>query len=328
MNPFTSHPQESIASLGEVRLIQVLRETLGDASAAEPYGIGDDCAVFAQRAASSLGLVTADPILYGKHFDDALSPEQSAAKLLKRNLSDIAAMGGIPTQAILSLALPPKVSLSWITRFYGELARLARRYAVNIAGGDISSSDETLGAFMTLIGETLPGYPALLRHRATSGCPVYVTGELGGTRARKHFAFEPRLAEGQWLAQRQEVLSCSDISDGLGKDLVNLLSPGTCAVIDAARLPIAEAAERIAGQSGQPALYHALNDGEDFELVFALRADADTEAFESAWKRDLKTRLTLVGVIENAPKAGAPALRLRHAPDTLSATGYEHLRET
>jgi hypothetical protein len=104
VNPFTDNPALSVGALGERRLIRKLRDWLGAATAPAPYGIGDDCAVLPATGARRL-LVTTDPVIYGRHFDNSLSPAAAAEKLLKRNLSDIAAMGGVPCSAVVSLAL-------------------------------------------------------------------------------------------------------------------------------------------------------------------------------------------------------------------------------
>ncbi|HEX2100088.1 MAG TPA: AIR synthase related protein, partial [Candidatus Synoicihabitans sp.] len=94
MSPFTDRPQASIAALGETRLIAAIREWLGDATPRSPAGIGDDCAVMA--GSSRQQLITVDPVIYGEHFDDAVPAHGAGQKLFKRNLSDIAAMGGRP----------------------------------------------------------------------------------------------------------------------------------------------------------------------------------------------------------------------------------------
>lgn len=233
-------------------------------------------------------------------------------------------MGGIPRLAIVSLALPPELSVAWIARAYSELGRLALRYGVAIAGGDVSSCKGFLGLFLTLLGEMPPSVAPLRRHRAAPGSAIYVTGALGGTRLKKHYDFEPRLAEGQWLAAQSETIACSDLSDGLGKDAANLLAPGCAADIDANKIPLAAAAREQARASGKSALYHACNDGEDFELILALAPGSDASAFEARWARALETPLTRIGIVVTKNDPAAPALFLRGDPDAIRATGYEH----
>lgn len=326
MNPYSSTLEASVASIGESALIERLRDWLGSANPPEPAGIGDDCAVFPAPPPGCLQLVTTDPVIYRKHFDDSLSPAQAAAKLVKRNLSDIAAMGGQPVLATISLALDPRASLAWLEAFYRELARCALRYQFSLVGGDLSSAEGFLGAFLTLVGQTLPHARPLPRHQAVAGCPLYVTGSLGGTRRRKHFDFEPRLAEGQWLARQPACIACTDLSDGLGKDFANLLAPDALAEIDATLLPIAPDAQLASQQSGLSPLHHALNDGEDFELLFALAADTDAPAFEASWAASHDTPLTRIGAAAPSNSSAPSRLRLRNAPPELVASGYEHLR--
>jgi thiamine-monophosphate kinase len=124
------------------------------------------------------------------------------AKLLKRNLSDLAAMGGRPTAAVLALTLDARVSTAWLEGFYRGLAACARRHGVPIVGGDVAQADGTSPASLTLLG-TATGPRVLTRTGARPGDWIYVTGELGGSlRLRTSFSFTPRLAEGAWLARR------------------------------------------------------------------------------------------------------------------------------
>ncbi|MBK1879990.1 thiamine-phosphate kinase [Pelagicoccus mobilis] len=322
MNPFSADPSLAIGSLGESALIEKLRTWLGASSPTSPFGIGDDCAVLPSVTPNSQQLVTADPIIYGKHFDDSVGPEQAAAKLLRRNLSDIAAMGGRPTHAVIALALSSNVSISWIESFYKGLALEAEQFSVSIVGGDVSSADGFLGAFLTLYGETLPQPRPLLRKNATPESPIFVTGELGGTRIKKHYSFTPRLAEGQWLAQSGVCTSCSDLSDGLGKDFANITPDGLVCVIDCEKVPVATDAESISKESQHSPLYHAFNDGEDFELIFTLSPDTNLDAFKLDWEANFDTPLSQIGVL----REGESGLILANEPSNFSATGYEHLR--
>ncbi|EDY83010.1 hypothetical protein VDG1235_2633 [Verrucomicrobiia bacterium DG1235] len=326
MNPFAADPSQAISSLGESKLIEQMQVWLGEANPAPPNGIGDDCAVAPTPTPNTKQLVTADPVIYGKHFNDSHSPEQAASKLARRNLSDIAAMGGRPTHAIICLALSKNVSISWIKRFYQTLAHEANTHQFKIIGGDVSSTDDFLGAFLTLHGETLPGTQPLLRKRAVLRSPLFVTGTLGGSLIQKHHAFTPRLAEGQWLAQKGACLTCTDISDGLGKDFANLLPSHLAAQIDCHHIPISEDAKTFAKSSGLLPMYHAFNDGEDYELLFALPPETDLPAFHAAWSQAFSTPLHQIGTAIKRPANAPSALHLLNAPAGLSATGYEHLR--
>ena len=328
MNPFANKSKDRLESIGESELIRSIKGWLGAANPRSPAGIGDDCAVFAATAKGVKQLLTTDPVLYKHHFDDSLSPEQVATKLVNRNLSDVAAMGGRPTTAIISLALDPRVSRAWVERFYRQAAKLAVQNTFAIVGGDVTSAPEDfVGAFLTLIGETLPPGDALLRHNATEGSPIYVTGSLGGTLREKHHSFTPRLAEGQWLARFGRCASCTDLSDGLGKDISNILAEGCAARIDCDALPVSDASRETSETSGKPALYHVFNDGEDYELLFALQAESDAVDFEQRWKQELTTPLTRIGTVENQNSDDSSRLLLDNAPKDFLATGYEHLRK-
>lgn len=317
MHPFTAHPSASVSALGEGRLIAAIQRWLGPATLRTPFGIGDDCAVL--PASVHRQLVTVDPVVYGEHFDDSIAPAAAGSKLLKRNLSDIAAMGGRPRAAVIALALDRRVRLDWLEQFYRGLAREARRYRVPIVGGDVTRQAGGLAATLTLIGDAPAGRP-VTRRGARSGDWIYVTGELGGSILGRHHRFSPRLAEGRWLAERAEVRSLMDVSDGLARDLAALLPAGTRPHLQAAAIPISAAARTLARRSGRPALDHALGDGEDYELLFTVSARADRAAFERAWSRRFRTRLSALGRFApiNAPlPAGTIDLRAHR--------GYEHL---
>ena len=120
MHPFAKNASDSVAALGEERLIAAIRRWLGSASPRSPFGIGDDCAVL--PAAQGKQLITVDPVIYREHFNDAIPPRAVGEKLLKRNLSDLAAMGGRPRAAVVALALDPHTSVRWLEQFYRGLA--------------------------------------------------------------------------------------------------------------------------------------------------------------------------------------------------------------
>jgi thiamine-monophosphate kinase len=319
MPPFAASRRASVAALGELRLLAAIRRWLGSASPAAPFGIGDDCAVLASTRHDQL--VTTDPVIYGRHFDETVPARAAGAKLLKRNLSDIAAMGGRPRAAVVSLALAPETSVAWLRGFYRGLADCARRHHVRIVGGDIAQAPAGfLGAFLTLLGEST-GARVLTRTGARVGDRLYVTGRLGGSRHGKHFRFTPRLVEGAWLARRREVRAMMDVSDGLAKDL-GALTPADCEpAVSPAAVPVSAAAFRAAQHSGRSPLHHALSEGEDYELLFAAAAHADLGRFERAWRRAFPhVPLSQIGRFVRHGHLPNGALRLA------DFHGYEHLR--
>ena len=309
MHPFTTQPAASVSAWGEERLIRSIRRWLGSASPRAPFGIGDDCAVL--PASRGRQLITVDPVVFGRHFNADVPPRAVGAKLLKRNLSDLAAMGGHPTAAVLALTLDARVRQTWLEGFYRGLAACARQYGVPIVGGDVTQADGVLAASLTLLGEA-SARRVLTRTGAKQGDWIFVTGRLGGSLATgHHFRFQPRLAEGAWLAGRREVRAMMDVSDGLAKDLHALTPAGTLAALEPAALP------RRAGAS----LRAALTDGEDYELVLAVAQRADRAAFGQAWRRAFpRTPLTCVGrfIVAGDPAPGS--IRLA------DYRGYEHLR--
>ncbi len=309
MHPFTRHHADSVSALGEEKLIAAIRGWLGSASPRAPFGIGDDCAVL--PAARGRQLITVDPVIYGRHFDDTVPPREVGAKLLKRNLSDLAAMGGRPTAAVLALTLDASVSRKWLEQFYRGLAACSRRYDVPIVGGDVAQADGIIAASLTLLGEAT-GRRIVTRTGARTGDLIYVTGRLGGSlRSGHHYRFTPRLAEGAWLARQSGVRAMMDLSDGLAKDLRALTPRGAAAALLPGSLPLRPGCTLAA----------ALSEGEDYELVFALAARTDTAGFERAWQRAFpRTQLTQIGRFVS-PGNSPPGV-----VDLTKFQGYEHLK--
>ena len=317
MNPFSDNPAETVASLGEQKLLARIRRWLGAAAPAAPVGMGDDCAVLPPARAAKkrhATLVTVDPVIFGEHFDAAVPPRAVARKLLRRNLSDIAAMGGRPRAAVLALALDPRTRLDWLQAFYRGLSADARHFGVPLVGGDLATHRGGLVASLTVLGETTaPDGRALTRDGARVGDFIAVTGRLGGSLpSGRHHSFIPRLAEGRWLARRPEVVALMDLSDGLAKD-IRSLTPD-----DARPILFGELLPRHRGVD----LRGALTDGEDYELLLALRATpAGAQKLLAAWRRAFpRLPLTVIGQFApaDAPATGALDLSAYH--------GFEHFR--
>lgn len=324
MHPFSATVESSAAQLSESDLIERIREWIGRATPASPEGIGDDCAV-QTPSPECKQVITIDPVIYGVHFDDSVTPPDVAAKLLKRNASDVAAMGASPKFAVVSMTLPPPTQLAWLESFYRGLAQAALQLDMKIVGGDIASSgDSHLSAHLCMIGEISLNTPPLQRGGAQDGDIIYVTGELGGSLLRKHYAFEPRIAEGKWLASQGHATACLDISDGIGKDATQLPSKDYLSEIDVSLIPISDDAVTTASSSNRLPEYHAINDGEDYELLFTV-APQMQQAFESDWKQQFETRLTRIGAIRAKPTSSNPSIRFVNATEEIEASGYEHL---
>jgi thiamine-monophosphate kinase len=313
----STNARDSVRAFGEEGLIEHIRGWLGKANPSAPFGIGDDCAVL--EPSPKAQVVTVDPIIYGRHFDDSVSPRAAAAKLLKRNLSDIAAMGAQPTAAVIALALSADTRARWLEQFYRGLAAEARHFNVKIVGGDIAQLESSFVATLTLFGHASKNR-ILTRRGAKIGDAIYVSGQLGGSLLGHHLSFTPRLAEGAWLADQSAVRCLMDLSDGLAKDLRALTPARARAALDTRALPISTAAKRRAQATGLPALTHALSDGEDYELVFAVDGKGPLEKFEAAWRKRFRTRLTRIGYFVSAAEPRGNEV------DFTTLHGYEHLR--
>ena len=248
----------TVGSIGEIALIQQIQEVIGRNSPPPPEGIGDDCAVWTPPENEKI-LLTVDPLIFGKHFSDNDAPELVGGKLLKRNLSDIAAMGGDPGPALLSLAMGPDVCLDWLMRLITGLAETCEKFRVPLSGGDVAAAEPQ--TFVATLTQTGTAISPISRMGAELNSPIYVTGTLGGSIHGKHLRFVPRLEEGKWLASQENVLSMTDVSDGLAKDLPALLKRGRQANLDLAEIPVDPFSDGIEG---------AFCDGEDYELLFTL----------------------------------------------------------
>jgi len=316
VNPFTSNHAESVAALGETKLLSHIREWLGEATPPSPQGMGDDCAVTDSRA----NLITCDSLVYGRHFDDSATPRLAGAKLLKRNLSDVAAMGGLPCEAVVAMFLPKNVSIAWLEGFTKSLAKCAVDHSTAIVGGDIAESP-TLAATLTLTGRARR---PLTRGTGNVGDVIYVGGPLGMSIKGHHLTFEPRIEQGMFLASAPEVTSCMDLTDGLAKDLPSLAGEKLCAALDPDEIPPSSETIEECGDDYEKIIRHVLCDGEDYELVFSVKPEA-AESFERAWEDRFGGPVFRIGKFV-ARESGGPRLVDAKTGESLDDYhGYEHL---
>lgn len=233
---------------------------------------GDDLAVLPLPNGLPNGLqllAGVDPVLDGVHLHVAEHGHRAAGrKAVNRNLSDLAAMGGRPTGLLLSLIVPNTASQADVREIYLGAEAAAKQGGCEIVGGDFASWPGPLAVTVTVLGVVERPIP---RVGVRSGQRLFVTGPLGGSLLGRHLAFAPRLAAGQRLAAQADAIGLTammDLSDGLSRDLPRLLA-GHGALLDAAKVPVHADAERLSRDDGQLPLWHALNDGEDYELLFA-----------------------------------------------------------
>lgn len=292
---------------GEFDFIDWLRAQ-HKASAFVPVPQGDDLAVL-NWPAGDLLLVGVDQVLDGVHFDSTIhSPRAIGRKVMNRNLSDCAAMACLPAAAVTTAALPRGIGLDYAKELYLGLRDAADPFDCAIVGGDTGSWDGKLALTVTILGRSA-GIPPMTRAGAKAGDSLYVTGPLGGSILGRHMSFEPRIALARQLAATGRVTAMIDLSDGLSRDLAHICrDSGVGAVIDAGWIPIHDDAIAVS-RDGQSPLDHALNDGEDHELLLTGRLEG--------------SNLPVIRIGEVVPGAQITLLRDGRS-ETLSRRGWEH----
>jgi thiamine-monophosphate kinase len=247
-----------IKKMGEFGLIDLIRGMM-KSPPESIKGIGDDCAVLPFDRQKFL-LLTCDMLIEDVDFTRKDRPYLVGRKSLGCCLSDIAACGGFPRYAQISLGLPPEISVSRVRALYRGIISHAKEFKVEIVGGDISRSDKLI-IDAGLIGMVERGN-LVLRQGAKSGDTIFVSGKLGGSIYRKHLRFTPRIKEARYLVKHYKINSMIDISDGLIQDLGHILKQSNQgAVLFKELIPLSVQARRF-----NEALYM----GEDFELLFTL----------------------------------------------------------
>lgn len=252
------------------------------------FGPGDDCAVVRMKGMRQFLLLKTDCIVENVHFLRSQDPARVGWKAICRPLSDIAAMGGAPLHALITIFSPPHVDAGYWKKFYKGLVRAARRFGVCIVGGEISRQPAGIAASVALTGQVACDH-LVTRSGGKPKDILFVTGHLGGTLAKQHLDFTPRLAEGQWLARNYKPHAMMDLSDGLGADLPRLARASGCGFkVNFDALPRRRGCDIDA----------ALSDGEDYELLFAISPRL-AAALQARWKAAFpKTRLTAIGSLD------------------------------
>jgi thiamine-monophosphate kinase len=318
--------------IAEKALIAEIRRVAKSSKSAVRAGIGDDCAILRRRSGRET-LVTTDFSLEGVHFRrDWHSADSVGHRCLARGLSDIAAMGGDPEAAFLSLALPWGLPQSWVRGFFRGLMRLAEKLQVTLAGGDTAESPDGILADIVVVG-SVPKRKAVLRSEARTGDRIFVSGQLGGSAAAvlqltgkpkvnlrprdypRHFYPEPRLALGRILREKGFASAMIDTSDGLSTDLYHLCEEsGVGAAVDATLIPCAAVGKPMR----EVALDLALHGGEDYELLFT-----------SPWGKCIPAQLGGVAVTQIGQITPSRKIIIRTSANRaheLEPRGWEHFR--
>jgi thiamine-monophosphate kinase len=331
-----------LSKIGEFGLIRRFSPPFLRNLPAGVVGIGDDCAVIPWKKNRNL-LVTTDMLIENIHFlKDKITPWELGYKSLAANLSDIAAMGGKANSAFLSLGIPPDIEVEWLDEFFKGIRNLAKAENVLLLGGDTTKSSGPLVVNIGVLGEA---HPARVKFRsgAKAGDIVCVTGFLGdsggGLRVlcegkplfrderylvRCHHRPRPHLAEGAWLATREEVTAMMDVSDGIDSDLRRIMEHSRCGtLIHLDTLPISSPLKRVAKKYGWNPFEIAAAGGEDYCLL----ATVGPERFKkiaSAFEKRFKRPLSRIGVITKAREE--LVYRFHGKPVRLSHRGFDHFR--
>lgn len=284
---------------------------------------GDDCAVLDIGLADRNLLFKTDAVVEGVHFTPDAEPAKIGRKAIARVLSDIAAMGGAPSAAVVTIGLPKDFAAQRVVKIYEGMNAMARHYHVAIVGGETTTNPERMFISVAMIG-FVEKNKALLRSGSKIGDAIFVTGELGGSLQGRHLEFEPRIKEAHWLIENFKIHSMIDLSDGLAGDLRHLISAsGVGAELLSGAIPVSRAARLQARNesSTKPPLLAALTDGEDFELLFTV-ASSEAVRLLDEWKTNFPhVKISCIGKI-----MAETGLRLRDKDGVkpLLLHGYTH----
>lgn len=312
----------NLKQLGEFGLIERFRSQLNTRSPRVKKGIGDDCAVFSTRP-DTIQLISTDALVESVHFDlKTISAKQLGRKALAINISDIAAMGGTPYLALISLGLPQSTSIKFLDEFYAGLQKGCESCQIELAGGDTVASPQHLFINICILGEARKNR-VFTRTGAKPGDQIFVTGTLGDSAMglqllmsgnknsasakhrcsliQKHLEPIPRIKESSLLAKSKlQVTSMIDLSDGLVQDLSHLCKTNRLgADLHEANLPFSQALKSICRQKGYEPTDWGLQGGEDYELLFTIRPE-DVKKLNSLFLK-ADAPVSHIGEITNFP---------------------------
>ena len=328
-----------LSELGEFGLIHRIQNFIGEPSEDVVLGLGDDAAVLRIRPGHQ-AVLTTDTLVEGVHFDRAYTPVESLGwKSLAINISDVAAMGGIPRFAVAALALPERWSVEDVEEFYRGMERCGSRYGCAIVGGDTVHIEETACITVTVMGEIETGR-AVQRGGAGTGDLVCVTGKLGGSRAglevlssqsdREEFRDsvnrflepEPRVREARAILEALSPTSMIDISDGLASEMHHLCrQSGVGCLIEEEDLPVSGEVFRWTEEKGGSPVDYALGSGEEYELLFTVGKKACEQTLRQEFE-SLGTEVTVIGKI--LQKAAGIKIRKDGKTRPLNVKGWDH----
>ena len=333
-----------ISELGEFPLIERLEQIVAAERADVLVGIGDDVAVLNEREGELL-LATVDSQVEQVHFlGQQITPRQLGRRALAINLSDIAAMGGTPRYALVSLALPTDTQVAWVEDLYRGLREEGDRYGVVVVGGNMARSPEGVFIDVCVLGRVRREH-LLLRSGARPGDRVLVTGQLGEAGAGLKLLLDarlsvppaeresllsrlltptPRVTEAGAIARSGLATAMIDISDGLSSDIGHICERSGVGVrIWADRLPLSPAVRRVAGLVNIPPWQLALTAGEDYELCFTAPPAAAPALIAAVQATD--TPVTVIGEILPA-EMGRRLVLPDGQEEPLTPGGWQHFQ--
>lgn len=301
--------------MGEFGFIREIRKQVRRDKTVET-GIGDDAAVLKVDAKKHL-LFTTDMLVEGCHFKlSEATPFQIGWKAMAVNLSDIAAMGGQPTHAVVALGLPGDLDWAFLKELYRGMEAVASRFHVTLVGGDTNRSDKIIIS-VALLGEVSPR-SVVKRSGARPGDVIFVTGFLGGSYAsKKHLTFLPRINEAKFLVKNFKVSAMMDLSDGLACDIFQLTSEsGVGAFLSKEAIPVSKDAAGVR---------QALNEGEDFELLFTLPVREAARLSMTRFKETMAPFHSIGKIMRK--KYGVRLIGANGFNEPLEKQGYDHFRK-
>ena len=340
-------PSGTVSDVGEIELIRHFFADRTVSTTRHPLGIGDDCAVLEHDDDQYKLLVTTDLLVERIHFDRKNSTARDIGyKAVAVNFSDIAAMGGQPTNLFLSLALPGDTPLSWVDEFSNGLFDLCGNYQVPLSGGDTTGSGRDMVINLTVLGKVVEKN-LKMRNGAVDGDVLCVTGTLGDSAAglhllksreatnlsdryrdhliARHLRPRPALEEGHWLSNESGVHAMIDLSDGLATDAGHIAGNSQVgAVIDLDGIPVSDALQAFAGgKSTEESIELALFGGEDYHLLCAVGRE-EYEDVAERFRRHFGRPLYAVGRTTSSHQ-GIEYERNRN-PVSVSGSGFNHFK--
>ncbi|MDD5644182.1 MAG: thiamine-phosphate kinase [bacterium] len=280
-------------------------------------GIGDDAAVIKSGKKGFYELFTCDALVEGVHFTVKDKLFEVGYKSVAVSVSDIAAMGGLPAEAVVAVGVSGRISDRDATNIYKGMLKAAEKFGLNLAGGDtVKSKNLFISVAMTGLVEK---DRLVMRKGAKTGDAIMVTGSLGGSlENRKHLLFRPRLFEARYLTEKFMVHSMIDISDGLAGDLRRLCEMSGCgAVIYSDEVPVSGTLKKYGRDK---AVRRALTDGEDFELLFTV-PDSSVESVKIGMGKKFGLKVSRIGRIT---KDKGILVEKNRKLTVLKIDGYKH----